>query len=464
MAPFDDAFIDDLLARSTTEGMLVKIPGFPDFTEEQQEAVRLRYLQKNHPVSNPVKPDDLRSALGALTEEDFTRASPLPEYEITPEGDDEEEMTRKARALEQEAREFLEKEGCPPCYPSRLEYPLEDELGDYKDIIDYWKGTPPYDDFVLSQQRRGWERFRDWQARVRRCYDQRGPFSTYQDKVRDRRQQYQLPGDASVLADQEQQNRLQQWIEFQYYHLGVHEGQEKTLQDEQEGLRLAQENTNRDIADQTEEIRVCHHRIGVQVEKMDRHNNMLRWIEQQRLAMVAEQDAAVNAAQGPTEEADTQEAISHEPVRGNRKKKRQPAALLGPKPSGITKRVLRPRHPKNPLGGGVAPVGTSGAVTQPQFLVAVLIPQKKPGHDNKATTIRAPRPQKATKSQKSKGKGKQSSKRTTLSQPAKKVQEKTHRNATQATQSRNPMQSVAPLVHKTRSGRISKRPERLGFA
>ncbi|KAI4180072.1 MAG: hypothetical protein LQ346_007066 [Caloplaca aetnensis] len=462
MAPFDDAFIDDLLARSTTEGRLVKIPGFPDFSREQQEAVRLRYLQKDHPVSNPVEPNELRAALGALTEEDFIRASPLPEYEATPPGDEEEE-TREGRALEQRKRESLEKEGCPPCYPSRLEFPLEGDLGDYEGIIKYWQWESPY---VLSQQLTDWENFRDWQARVRRYYVPRGTFSTYQDRIRDRRQRYQLPGDASVLADQEQQNRLQHWIEFQYYHLGLHEGDKKTLQDEQEALRLAHENTNRDIADQTDEIQVCDHRIEVQVEKMNRHDDMLRWIEQQRLAMVAEQDATVNFAQGPTEEADTQEAISHAPVRGNRKKKQQPGAVLGPKPSGITKRVLRPRNPKNPLGSGVAPVGTSGAVTQPQFLVAVLIPQKKPGHGGEATTIRRPRPrpQKAAKSQKSKGRGNQSSKRTTMSQPTRKAQKKTHRNATQATKSKNPMQTAAPLVHKTRSGRISKRPERLGFA
>ncbi|KAL8931149.1 MAG: hypothetical protein Q9208_000253 [Pyrenodesmia sp. 3 TL-2023] len=443
MANFDDAFIDDLLDRSTALGRIISIPGFPDFTEEQQEAA-----------------DDLRSALGALTDEDLTRATPPPDYEVTPPPPDDEEQKRQGLALEQQKRESLEEEGCPPCYPPRMEYPLKGELGEYEGIIKYWQW---FSSFVLGQQMADWEQFRAWQARVRRHYVRQGTFPTYQDKVRDRRQRYQLPGGASLLPDEGQQNRLENWIEFQDYHLGIHEGYEKVLKKEENELQLAHEKTYPDIAARTEDIRVFQIRIETQVAKIERHDNLLRWIEQQRVAMVAEQDSTVDAAQMPTEEVGTQEESSHEPTPRNSKKKPKPANVLGPKPAGISKMNLRPRRPKNLPNSGNASVGTSGAATRPQLLLAVLVPTTNSSRGKKATSVRQPRAQKAPKTVKPKGKGKQSSGRNTMSQPAKKAQKDTRRNPNQTTQSRNATQTLAPLVHKTRSGRISKRPDRFGF-
>ena len=62
------------------------------------------------------------------------------------------------RVLEEEARETLEANRCPPCYPPDTGYPLQDPHEDYREIIQFWEG-PSRQETALCAQRQDWLRF-----------------------------------------------------------------------------------------------------------------------------------------------------------------------------------------------------------------------------------------------------------------------------------------------------------------
>ena len=199
---------------------------------------------------------------------------------------DQEEEDEESRKFEAQAREDLEKDGCPPCYPPHLVVPLQNPPEEYKPIIDYWQSMRPSSDVLLCEQREDWQNFRAFQARIRR----RHPIiSTIIDEVRKRRQSHGLSGDVNLLMDHQQQSRQQNWLEYQWYHLRKHERLEKDRDELIEGEGSAHKNA--DIMDNVgsghpavvEEV----HRQNLEYaeRKLRWHEVLLSWIEQQRLAM-----------------------------------------------------------------------------------------------------------------------------------------------------------------------------------
>lgn len=73
---------------------------------------------------------------------------------------------------------------------------------------------------MLCAQLSDWEKFRGYQATCRQRFQQ-GLFS--EDAIRRRRRKYGVQGDILLQPDPKQQNRLQNWVEFQDYHFWVHE-------------------------------------------------------------------------------------------------------------------------------------------------------------------------------------------------------------------------------------------------
>lgn len=53
------------------------------------------------------------------------------------------------------------------------------------------------------------------------------PFNEFVDKVCERQRRHKVGGDVHLQFDVEQQSRLENWMEFQDYHLQLHEGFEK---------------------------------------------------------------------------------------------------------------------------------------------------------------------------------------------------------------------------------------------
>lgn len=76
----------------------------------------------------------------------------------------------------------------------------------------------------LLAQFRDWEKFRDFQRRVRCDHGTpESPFSDYVDRVRECRQMHELGGDVRLRFSLDGKNRkLENWIEFQAYHIHIY--------------------------------------------------------------------------------------------------------------------------------------------------------------------------------------------------------------------------------------------------
>ncbi|CAO1596150.1 hypothetical protein XANCAGTX0491_000004 [Xanthoria calcicola] len=241
---------------------------------------------------------------------------PLPEYlgailtqssprAITPPPDEEEDA-EEARVLEAQARQDLERDGCPPCYPPNLDIPLRNPPEEYRQIIDYWSSFKSTVGVVLCAQRSDWRRFQDARRRLRYRYRNKS-FALLEDEIRQRRRAHGLDDTVHLLLDPQQQIRQQNWIEFQDYHLKLHESQEKRRDGWQKDLDTR-------LSDHAARLLETTQRL------LRRHEVMLRWIEQCRLAMDPPPPTSVEKGSGgQTSSSD-----------GQRRSKRQKSrAVLG---------------------------------------------------------------------------------------------------------------------------------------
>jgi hypothetical protein len=190
--------------------------------------------------------------------------------------------------FEAEARRDLESDGCAPCYPPHLEVPIRDPPEEYRQIIEYWQSLSSTDDAVLCGQRLDWQNFRQYQ-RAQRYFYRKKPFSLLEAEVRERRQRNGLEGDVQLLPDQRQQNRQQEWIEFQDFHLDFLERMTKSRQELQNTLEEARKIAGDSGAEGSEAAAQDVMHIPQDLEYADRilrwHDVLLQWIEQQRVAM-----------------------------------------------------------------------------------------------------------------------------------------------------------------------------------
>lgn len=201
---------------------------------------------------------------------------------------DEEEDDEESRVLEAQARQDLESDGCPPCYPPCLDAPVRNPPEEYRQIIEYWQSFSSTDDVVLCAQRSDWRKFRQSQRRLRHRYRNKS-FSIFLDEVRERRRAHGLDGNVHLLLDPQQQSRQQNWIEFQDYHLKIHEWQEK----KRDGLQQDLGNTRKEAGDTdmegskhaAQQERAIHQRLEYAERTLRWHEVILCWIEQCRLAM-----------------------------------------------------------------------------------------------------------------------------------------------------------------------------------
>ncbi len=269
------------------------------------DALQLR-LQSVHIVSN--------YSLHILTQ--YQRRT------ITPPPDDEED-DEECRMHETQARQDLESDGCPPCYPPHLDVPLRNPPEEYRQIVEYWQSFSSTGDVVLCAQRSDWRGFRESQRGLRYPY-QNKPFSMFVDDVRERRRRHRLDDNVELLPDPQQQSREQTWVEFQDYHLRLHESQRKKRDGLQKDLDDAQMGTG--LTDREGAERAAQHERATQqrLEFAERtlrwHEVMLWWIEQRRLAMDPRPPTPVEKGSG------NQNSLS---IRQRRSKRRNTPAVLG---------------------------------------------------------------------------------------------------------------------------------------
>ncbi|OCK99984.1 uncharacterized protein K441DRAFT_652280 [Cenococcum geophilum 1.58] len=256
---------------------------------------------------------------------------------ITPPPDPEANIARD-RQLEKQSRKSLLDAGCPPCYPPELEFPLQSVLEEYE-VVSYWQSLSDTARVVLTAQLSDWEDFRKYQRDIRRHCLHRKTFGDFEEKVRDRRRRHGLEGDASLHPELEKQSQLHNWIEFQNYHLHLHERYGKDLKGKTEELDTAREKleTSR-LKDPTVvgffEMGVKDHR-----NKLEKHKKMLLWIEQQRKAMATEQATSLQASG----DHDRLSIMLTRPSPRRRKTDEARRSPLGPVRTAVSKQPVSPR-------------------------------------------------------------------------------------------------------------------------
>ncbi len=373
---------------------------------------------------------------------------------ITPPPDPEANIARD-RELEHQSRKALLEAGCPPCYPLDFEFPLQN-VPEECEVVSYWQSLPVTGRVVLTAQLSDWEDFCKYQRGVRRYYLQRNTFATFLKRVRDRRRRHGLEGDVSLLPDPGQQSQLETWIEFQNYHIELHEGYEKDLQGKTEELDSSRKQLEMSLLEDPEEVGFLESGLKNRKSKLEEHNKMLRWIEQHRKAMVIKQATSLQASR------------HHDPPRtlttplspARRKADKSHRSPLGPLRTAVSKQPPRKRRSARLQKSNTAQVVNNAPAESNEArgstgLAGVGDKSSRRGKDN--TPLRPFHPQKVAKSAKNahayKGKHSVNVSANATPRPQPKGWSKRRRP---------PEPSTSDAVD-TRGGRVRRRPERLGF-
>lgn len=375
---------------------------------------------------------------------------------ITPPPDYEADIAQD-RELEKQSRKSLLDAGCPPCYPPELEFPLQNVLEEYE-VVSYWQSLSDTGRVVLTAQLSDWEDFRKYQRDIRRHYLHWKTFGDFEEKVRDRRRRHGLEGDAFLHPELEKQSQLHNWIEFQNYHLQLHERYEKDLKGKTEELDAAREKleTSR-LEDPTVvdffEMGVKNHR-----NKLEEHKKMLLWIEQQRKAMATEQATSLQAPG----DHDRLSIMLTRPSPRRRKTDKARRSPLGPVRTAVSKQPVSPRKQTSSRLQKSGAARVAGSVIadsdEPQSSARLADVEDKSSRRSKdSTPLRPFRPQRVAKPAKNSHahKARYPVKANTNAGPKPQLKARSKRR-------KAPQQSASKGV-KTRSGRVSRRPERLGF-
>ncbi|KAK8234762.1 hypothetical protein HDK77DRAFT_322175 [Phyllosticta capitalensis] len=158
-------------------------------------------------------------------------------------------------ACEERSRKALEDHGCPPCCPDDINYPYEDNLGDFEAIVKYWKSKGHQE--VMWMQLEDWKAFCRWRKNRRPQRFRAPAFDAYLDELRQRRKKFGLDGEVGLKREIKEQNPLENWVEFQDYHHQIHADIEND--------------------------------IGHQ-DAIEGHKVLLQWIEEQRKTLAQEFD------------------------------------------------------------------------------------------------------------------------------------------------------------------------------
>lgn len=394
--------------------------------------------------------------------------SPLSTAPTTPPPDLEADR-EKCYLLEEHAREDLEKDGCPPCYPTDPTFLLQDPSAQYIKIKSYWEVSPMAEGGIFCAQRKDWKAFRRFQERNRRHYLQRKTFAELETKIHERRRKYKLEGDVYLHPDPMQQSRLENWIEFQDYHLQIHEELEKKVQSERECLDITRTKSKDADSFEAGHVALCMEayevRFASAASKMKSHEDiLLQWIEQQRIMMIVTQAASCDYTGNYNDQKDT---IRTEPTSYNQKKKTKARSLLSPVQSGVSKHAPQKRSPSRQKSGLLREaenVLTDSGVIQSMLRTPKL--RKCKSRSVKGNTPLLPfNPQKVTKTARKASGSKQPADINVNLHLTSRLRTTKQRNSTERIQLRNQRsaQMHPTNIYLTRSGRKSRRPEQPDF-
>lgn len=200
---------------------------------------------------------------------------------------DPEAEEARAREREQQARNDLVEAGSPPGYPTDFEFPLcnvPEKCPEYE-VISYWRSLPRTSRLVLSTQLEDWKAFCDYQKSIRRYYSTQKSFPRFQERVRNGRRRHRLEGDVCLHADPEQSG-LENWMEFQNFHLEIHDGYETDIKVNREKADAERNRVETGASGLTDGEVLEHLQPTAMVSesRLQRPDKLLRLIKQQRKA------------------------------------------------------------------------------------------------------------------------------------------------------------------------------------
>lgn len=428
--------INDLVERHTIEEYdtfsIVTVPGSSKLAEPVRAKLLTR-LQQEHFASAQEHDAGLRSTLELMT----------------PPLDDEVEY-KESREIEAKARKTMETEGCPPCYPTHLEIPLREPPEKYQAIISYWKSFPGTGDVVLRAQLSDWKRFRGFQKKVRRYYRHRN-FSEFVDQVRERRRRHRLGGNVCLRLDLNQ-SQMETWIEFQDWHLQRLEGFEK----HRDKLRKELDDVQGEVKDTgaREVAEACEQELEYAELTLKRHNTLLHWIEQERLAIDTRCSTLVKEEDHSNQDTALKAVRRASPTTLRKKQPEAPTVLGGVRVSKAKRKkpnTLRqkPKIPESEPGIEDLDIPESNTPQAPKCQ------ESKPQRTKTETPLRQLRPQRVSKIKQLID--------VNVKSP-RKARQKRSSDQSRSNSRWSPQRLQYSHVDvKTRSGRLSRRPERPGF-
>ena len=368
---------------------------------------------------------------------------------------------RRRQLLEEQARNLLEQDGCPPCYPPDPAFSVRNPPEEYRGIISYWDSNPFSDGGALHAQRRDWDNFRRFQETNRRYYKQQ--FDRFTNAVRERRRRHHLSEDIRLCSNPKEQTRLETWVEFQNYHLHFHEELEKKAKVESQNLQNARENVQRAV-DSELKLAVRNEeaysvRLATAIEKMESHEkHVLPWIEQQRIKM----GTALSAI------ADNTNSNRSAPVPGTRNRKLKVRSVLNPVRSAVSKpdpqkRSLRIQ--RSELSSRPEDCSANFGTSQSNISQMPNLPGKERPRIRGSKRLRPLGPQKVIKPVKrDKNPKRRANKDTSLPQsPQSRRAEQCKPKQGGRPPRRKPEHQHLTADLVTKSGRISRRPKQPGF-
>lgn len=322
----------DELARLTKivdygDMLVVTIPGDDDLSKEEQ--MQIIHKAQQLQAGKSLDADRLIAALRDVT-------PPL----------DEEKEKEESIWREGEARQNLEADGCPPCYPPDVDiYSLQDTSEPCRAILSYWQSFSWTLDTPLCSQLRVWNKFRAYQKRKRAR-----SFESFEREVRQRRQRHGLDDNVLLTMELEQQSPLDRWIEFQDYELARLEGFEKTLELEKE---RAEERKKLPEPPPTRKLEpdIIHPPWMDPVERAEgeikQHMILLNWIEQERQSMLLGKSATASSNEIPAQEQGPEPEPNNADIDNSDAKSRKIAIQRRPKLLDAIKRYHNTRRFRN---------------------------------------------------------------------------------------------------------------------
>ena len=399
------------------------------------------------------------------------RRSPSEDHIVTPPPPTEAEQTEHARITETKARSQLIEEGCPPCYPVDLDIPtLQQFPEEYAGVIAHWQSIGFATLNPLKSQLNDWERFRGYQKRIRPWMLRNLP--AYKQKILDGRRKHGLEGDVSLQMalqpDPKQQGPLENWIEFQYNHMCKHESMEAGVQEIVEEIDGRRRQVREMAGLQTKIAQ--EHRLGLEIRenwlgtlkrRLGLHAELLRWIEERRLAMVQDHTASAHGSgESGKGTQHGQQALPNPRTSTDRKRGRRLRPATESVPTGISKNASQRRSLRSQQAGASKrnrPRDTGRILNELYYtcMTKPSLPDSKPTEwgpaKSKTTALRPFRPQRISKATAKAPKDKISSNCIGKGFPTGQESRKKRTDRTRKIMHRPPA---------TRTGRIPKQPDR----